>query len=169
MAKKDKGIAKTLPMRALDEKGIPYEAHEQSHKQFTSAGVAEELGVPVAQVVKAMIVQRSTRQPGQGEFAVVVIPGDRRLSLKKAGAVLGDKALRLASERDVVRVTGFQVGSVSVVGFRRDDIAGYVDRLVLDLPQVIISAGRPDVGLALAPDGMVRAMGAQVGNLCEDE
>jgi Cys-tRNA(Pro)/Cys-tRNA(Cys) deacylase len=169
MAKKDKGMAKTLPMRALDERGIPYEAHEQSHKQYTSAGVAEELSVPVAQVVKAMIVQRSTHLAGQGEFAVVVIPGDRRLSLKKAGALLGDKALRLASERDVVRVTGFQVGSVSVVGFRRDDIAGYVDRQVLALPQVIISAGRPDVGLALAPEGMVRAMGAQVGNLCEDE
>jgi Cys-tRNA(Pro)/Cys-tRNA(Cys) deacylase len=169
MAKKDKGIAKTLPMRALDEKGILYEAHEQSHKQYTSAGVAEELGVPVAQVVKAMIVQRSTRAAGQGEFAVVVIPGDRRLSLKRVGALLGDKALRLASERDVVRVTGFQVGSVSVLGFRRDDIAGYVDRQVLALPQVIISAGRPDVGLALAPDGMVRAMAAQVGNLCEDE
>ena len=169
MSKKDKGIAKTLPMRALDEQGIPYEAHEQSHKQYTSAGVAEELGIPVAQVVKAMIVQRSTHAAGQGEFAVVVIPGDRRLSLKKAGALLGDKALRLASERDVVRVTGFQVGSVSVLGFRRDDIAGYVDRQVLALPQVIISAGRPDVGLALAPDGMVRAMGAQVGNLCEEE
>jgi prolyl-tRNA editing enzyme YbaK/EbsC (Cys-tRNA(Pro) deacylase) len=56
MAKKDKGIPKTLPMRALDEKGIPYQVHEQSHKQTTSAGVAEELGVPIAQVVKAMIV-----------------------------------------------------------------------------------------------------------------
>jgi Cys-tRNA(Pro)/Cys-tRNA(Cys) deacylase len=169
MAKKDKGIAKTLPMRALDEQGIPYEAHEQSHKQYTSAGVAEDLGVPVAQVVKAMIVQRSNHQPGQGEFAVVVIPGDRRLSLKKVGSLLGDKGVRLAAERDVVRVTGYQVGSVSVLGFRRDDIAGYVDSLVLNLPQVIISAGRPDAGLALVPEGMVRAMGAQVGNLCEDE
>jgi Cys-tRNA(Pro)/Cys-tRNA(Cys) deacylase len=169
MAKKDKGIAKTLPMRALDEVGISYEAHEQSHKQYTSAGVAEELGVPVAQVVKAMIVQRSVHQPGRGEFAVVVIPGDRRLSLKKVAALLGDKGVRLAAERDVVRVTGFQVGSVSVLGFRRDDIAGYVDRQVLELPRVIISAGRPDAGLALAPEGLVRAMGAQVGNLCEDE
>ncbi len=169
MAKKNQGIAKTLPMRALEEKGIPFEAHEQSHKQYTSAGVAEDLGVPVAQVVKAMIVQRSTRQPGQGEFAVVVIPGDRRLSLKKLGTVLGDKGVRLAGERDVVRVTGYQVGSVSVLGFRRDDIAGYVDRLVLDLPQVIISAGRPDAGLALSPDDLVRAMAAQVANLCEDE
>jgi prolyl-tRNA editing enzyme YbaK/EbsC (Cys-tRNA(Pro) deacylase) len=56
-----------------------------------------------------------------------------------------------------------------VVGFRRDDIAGYVDRQVLELPQVTLSAGRPDAGLALAPEGLVRAMGAQVGNLCEDE
>jgi Cys-tRNA(Pro)/Cys-tRNA(Cys) deacylase len=169
MAKKDKGIAKTLPMRVLDEKGVPYEAHGQSHKQYTSAGVAEDLGVPVAQVVKAMIVQRSAHQPGQGEFAVVVIPGDRRLSLKRVGALLGDKGVRLAAERDVVRVTGFQIGSVSVLGFRREDIAGYVDRSVLDLPQVIISAGRPDAGLALTPNDMVRAMSAQLGNLCEDE
>ena len=35
--------------------------------------------------------------------------------------------------------------------------------------RVIISAGRPDVGLALAPAGIVAAMGAQVSDLCEDE
>jgi prolyl-tRNA editing enzyme YbaK/EbsC (Cys-tRNA(Pro) deacylase) len=44
-----------------------------------------------------------------------------------------------------------------------------VDRRVLDLPQVIISAGRPDAGLALAPAGMVTAMAANVADLCEDE
>jgi hypothetical protein len=40
---------------------------------------------------------------------------------------------------------------------------------VLDLPQVIISAGRPGAGLALAPASMVTAMAAQVADLCEDE
>jgi prolyl-tRNA editing enzyme YbaK/EbsC (Cys-tRNA(Pro) deacylase) len=44
-----------------------------------------------------------------------------------------------------------------------------VDRQVLGPPRVIISSGRPDVSLALAPEDLVRAMGAQVGNLCEDE
>ena len=54
MAKKDKsgGLPKTLPMRILEEKGIPFEPRHQSHKQFTAQGVAEDLGVPVAQVVK---------------------------------------------------------------------------------------------------------------------
>jgi Cys-tRNA(Pro)/Cys-tRNA(Cys) deacylase len=169
VTKKDKGIAKTMPMRVLDEAGVPYEVHLHAHKQVTSAGVAADLGIPVAQVVKAMIVQRSAHAPGQGEFAVMVVPGDRKLSLKKVAAALGDKGVRLAAERDVIRVTGYQIGSVSVAGFRRDDIAGYVDRRVLDLPQVIISAGRPDAGLALAPAGMVAAMAAQVADLCEDE
>jgi len=170
MAKKKAGGAKTMPMRVLDEKGIPYEARQQSSKQFTSEGVAEDLGVPVAQVVKAMLVQRSTN-PGEGgsPFVLFVVPGDRRLSLKKVGAALDDKKVQLASQRDVQRVTGYQVGAVSVLGFRRDDVPGYVDQHVLQLEQVIISAGRPDTGLALGPEDMVRAIeGCQTGDFCED-
>ena len=170
MAKKKKGGAKTLPMRVLDEKEIPYKAHQQSSKQFTSEGVAKDLGVPVAQVVKAMLVQRSTN-PGGGSspFVLFVVPGDRRLSLKKVGAVLDDKKVQLASQRDVERVTGFQVGAVSVLGFRREDVPGYMDQHILELEQIIISAGRPDVGLALDPSDMVRAIDSyQVGDFCED-
>ena len=170
MAKKKKGGAKTMPMRVLDEKGIPYEVRQQSSKQFTAEGVAEDLGVPVAQVVKAMLVQRSTR-PGKGSssYALFVVPGDRRLSLKKVAAELDDKNVQLASQRDVQRVTGYQVGAVSVLGFRRDDVPGYVDQHVLELEQVIISAGRPDTGLALVPADMVRAIdGCQTGDFCED-
>ena len=65
VAKKEKGIAKTMPMRVLDEAGVPYEVHLHAHKQVTSAGVAADLGVPVAQVVKAMIIQRSAHAPGR--------------------------------------------------------------------------------------------------------
>jgi prolyl-tRNA editing enzyme YbaK/EbsC (Cys-tRNA(Pro) deacylase) len=76
----------------------------------------------------------------------------------------------LASERDAQRVTGFQVGAVSVLRFRRDDVPGYMDQRVLNLEQVIISAGRPDVGLALSPEDMVQAIdGAELGDFCEDE
>lgn len=162
MAKKAKGAAaKTLPMRALEEKGIPYEARSQARKQFTAQGVADDLGVPVAWVVKAMIVQRAN-----GAFALFVIPGDAHLSLKKVAAVLGDKGAVLAQQRDVERVTGFQVGAVSVLGYRRDDIPAYLDQRVLDLERVIISSGRPDLGLELVPEDLRRAMGAECGDYC---
>lgn len=170
MAKKKKGSAKTMPMRVLEEKRIPYEVRQQSSKQFTAEGVANDLGVPVTQVVKAMLVQRSiSLGGGSSPFVLFVVPGDQRLSLKKVAGELKDKNVQMASERDVQRITGFQVGAVSVLGFRRDDIPGYVDQHVLDLEQVIISAGRPDVGLALVPPDMIRAIeGCQTGDYCED-
>ena len=80
----------------------------------------------------------------QGEFAVNGGAGrDTKLSLKKVAAVLGDKGVRLAAERDVIRVTGYQIGSVSVTGFGRDDIAGYEGSPARapDLPQAIIERG----------------------------
>ena len=157
MAKKKKRTAKTLPMRILEEKDIAYELRQQARKQLTAEGVAEDLGVPVAWVVKAMIVQRSDRG-----FALVVIPGDLQLSLKKVGSVVGDKNVAMAQQRDVQRVTGYQVGAVSVLGYRRDDVPAYVDQNVLELEKAIISSGRSDMGLEMEPEDMVRAINAQV-------
>ena len=161
--KKDR-FPKTMPIRALEEKGVPYEVHVHEHKQYTAEGVAEDLNIPVSQVVKAMILRTSDRR-----FVLVVVPGDRRLSMKKMATVLDDKDIDLAKERDVERVTGFRVGSVSVLGFRRDDIVTYVDEEVLDLDQVVISSGRPDAGLALFSDALMEALeGAEVGDYSEE-
>lgn len=157
MAKKQKRTTKTMPMRILDEKGVAYEPRQQARKQFTAEGVANDLGVPVAWVVKAMIVQRSDRS-----FVLVVTPGDRQLSLKKVGGVLDDKNVQMANQRDVQRVTGFQVGAVSVLGFRRDDVPSYLDQQVLELKRIIISSGRPDMGLEMAPQDLLQAIDAQV-------
>jgi len=170
MARKQKGISNTMPTRALDEKGIPYEIRQQAGKEYTAEGVAADLGVPVAQVVKAMLVQHPPSSGrGRNAFALIVIPGDRRLSLKKVGAALDDKKIQMASQRDVQRVTGFQVGAVSVVGFQRDNIPAYVDQHVQELEQAIISARRPNVGLGLLPQNMVQAINdAKVGGGCED-
>lgn len=159
MAKKKKRTAKTLPMRILEEKGIAHEPRQQARKQFTAEGVAEDLGVPVAWVVKAMIVQRSDRS-----YVLVVIPGDKQLSLKAVGGVLGDKNVQMANQRDVQRVTGYQVGAVSVLGFRRDDVPSYLDQHVLELERVIISSGRPDLGLEMDPRDLLQALDAQVGD-----
>jgi len=154
---------KTLPMEILEQKGISYHVHEHARDQYTAEGVAEDLGVPVAQVVKAMLVQCDGSW-----FVLVVVPGDHRLSLEKVKAVVGAGKVRLASRQDVQRVTGYTVGAVSVMGFRQGGVLTFVDEQVLALDQVIISSGRPDAGLALSPQDMMDALqGAQVGNFCE--
>jgi Cys-tRNA(Pro) deacylase len=168
MAKKKGSGTKTMPMRVLEEKGIEYRTRVQSRKEHTAEGVADDLGVPVAQVLKAMLVERGLDQMGSS-YLLAVIPGDRRLSLKKLASELGEKNLRLASERDVTRVTGYRVGSVSVVGFRREDVPALIDRNVLELGEVIISAGRPDIALSLQASSLLDAIeNSKVGDYCED-
>jgi len=149
-------------MRVLDELGIPYTVRPHAHPAFTVEGVARERGVRISQVVKAMLVQRS-----DGGFVLAVIPGHRRLSLKKLSLAVGDKRLRLASERDVARVTGYRVGAVSPLGLRRQDVNIYVDKGILEEPVVDISAGRPDAGLELRSEDLVRALNGQMGDFSE--
>jgi Cys-tRNA(Pro) deacylase len=164
VAKKKKSTAKTMPMRVLEKKGIPYTACIHSRKTYTAEGVAADLGIPVARVVKAMILKLS-----EGRFALVAVPGDRQLSLKKMSMHLKDKDVKLAEARDVRRVTGYQVGAVSVLGLRREDVPAYVDESVLDLEKVFISSGRHDIGLSLSPPDLLKALsGAELGNFCKE-
>ncbi|MDF1499900.1 MAG: YbaK/EbsC family protein [Anaerolineales bacterium] len=163
-------MKKTQPIRALEAKGVCFETLEQSQKEYTAQGVAADLGVETARVLKAMLVRftRPERPSPGGNFAMFVTPGDRRLSMKKVAETLGDKNADLASERDVERISGFQVGSVSVLGLRRDDTPTYFDEHVLELDQVIISAGRPDLGIQLAPSALIEAIDSpEIGNFCE--
>jgi Cys-tRNA(Pro) deacylase len=159
----DEMVTKTLPMELLEQKGIPYAAHQHEEDQYTAEGVAQDLGIPVGQVVKAMLV----RCDG-GWYVLVVVPGDRRLSLEKVRATVGAGKVNLASKQEVERITGYTVGAVSVIGFRQGGVLTFVDRGVLDLEQVVISSGRPDAGLALSPEDLLTALpGAQVGDFTE--
>jgi Cys-tRNA(Pro)/Cys-tRNA(Cys) deacylase len=156
-------VTRTLPMELLERKGIRYQVHQHEEDQYTAQDVAEDLGVSVAQVVKAMLV----RCDGSW-YVLVVVPGDRRLSLDRVRAAVGAGKVNLASKQEVERITGYTVGAVSVIGFRQGGVLTFVDRAVLDLEEAIISSGRPDAGLALAPRDLLAALeGAQVGDFIE--
>ncbi len=156
-------VVRTLPMELLEQHGIPYEIHQHEKDQYTAEGVAQDLGVPVAQVVKAMLARCD-----ESWYVLVIIPGDERLSLDKVQATTGAGKVNLASKQEVEQITGYTVGAVSVIGFRQGGVLAFVDEGVLDLEQIIISSGRPEAGLALSPDDMmVVLLGAQVGDFCE--
>jgi len=95
------------------------------------------------------------------------VRGDQHLSLKKLARLVGVKALEMAPEADVPRITGYQIGAVAPLGLRRSDLPIYVDQHILDEPRVSVSAGRHDAGLELATDDLVRAVGGQVADITE--
>jgi Cys-tRNA(Pro)/Cys-tRNA(Cys) deacylase len=153
---------KTHAVRALDEMGIPYEVLKQSHQARNVEEAANERGVPVRRVVKTLLARRPDKR-----HVIALVRGDQRLSLKKLARLVGIKALEMAPEADVARITGYRVGAVSPLGLRRPDLPIYVDHHILEEPRVSISAGRHDTGLELASQDLIGAVGGQVGDITE--
>ncbi|MBN1657966.1 MAG: hypothetical protein JXA93_06165 [Anaerolineae bacterium] len=153
---------RTHAIRALDELNIPYTVVEQAHKAKNVEQAAVERGVPVAQVVKTLLIRRANRR-----HVIALVRGDQRLSLKKLARVVGDKALDLAPPEDVPRITGYQIGAVSPFGLRRHDVPVYVDHHILDELRVGVSAGRHDAGIEMATEDLVRAVGGHVADITE--
>jgi Cys-tRNA(Pro) deacylase len=153
---------RTHAIRALDEMGIPYDVVEQEHRAHNVEEAAEERGVPTEQVVKTLLTLGSDRR-----HVLALVRGDQRLSLKKLARLVGVKSLEMAPEKDVPRITGYQIGAVAPVGQRRSDVPVYVDRHILEQPRVSISAGRHDAGLELASADLVRAVDGQIADITE--
>jgi Cys-tRNA(Pro)/Cys-tRNA(Cys) deacylase len=153
---------KTHAIRALDELGIPYQVLMHAHKARNVEEAAAERGVLAHQLVKTLLVRRPDKR-----HAIALVRGDQRLSLKKLARVLDVKALEMAPEADVPRITGYQIGAVAPLGLRRGDVPIFVDHHILEQSRVSISAGRHDAGLELATEDLIRAVGGQVADITE--
>jgi Cys-tRNA(Pro) deacylase len=153
---------RTHAIRALDEMEIPYRLLRHAHRTKNVAEAAAERGVPVRLVAKTLLVRRPDRR-----HVIAVVRGDQRLSLKKLARIVGVKALEMAPEPDIPRITGYRIGAVAPVGLRRAGVPIYVDGHILEESRVSISSGRHDAGLELDTQDLVRAVEGQVADITE--
>jgi Cys-tRNA(Pro)/Cys-tRNA(Cys) deacylase len=160
MAKTDnaKG-AKTNAMRVLDAHGVAYEAHRYDAARHSAVEVAAMLGVPPEQVFKTLVVMPES---GQGRPLLVVVPGPQELDLKVLGAqpALGEKRLRMASQREAEQLTGLQVGGISPLALLQKGFRIFIDQSALDLDALYLSAGQRGMNLRVATADLLRVTGA---------
>ena len=152
----------TRAVRTLDKLDIPYRVLVHAHRARNVEEAAAERGVSRRQVVKSLLVRRPDRT-----YILALVRGDHRLSLKKLARVEGVKALEMASQADVPRITGYQVGAVAPLGLRRAGVPVYVDPSILEESLVTISAGRHDAGLALDARDLVHAVSGLEADITE--
>ncbi|NLE45365.1 MAG: hypothetical protein GX620_11640 [Chloroflexi bacterium] len=148
--------AKTNAMRVLDAHGVRYELITFSSEIHSAVGVSQELGYPIEQVVKTLVALRESGQP-----LLVMVAGDRELSLKLVARAVGDKKVRMASMREAESLTGLEVGGISALPLLNKPFDILVDRRVMEQSHVLISAGRRGANLRLATADLVRVTGAR--------
>lgn len=137
--------AKTIAMRTLDAKNIPYEVFTYDMAVRDATLVADEIGVSHQQVFKTLVVVRETGKP-----FLVMIPADRQLNLKRFAKQIGEKKVKMASHNQAEELTGLQVGGISTLALLNRGFGIYLDESAESFDQIVISGGKKGLQVKLA-------------------
>jgi Cys-tRNA(Pro) deacylase len=141
----------------LQSQGISYSEHTYEYIEHGGAGRgAEELGVPAVQVVKTLVMQDEAARP-----LLVLMHGDRKVSTKNLARQSGRKRIEPCKPEVAQRHSGYQVGGTSPFGTRKP-IPVFMERSILELPQIYINGGRRGFLLKLSTEDLVRALRPQL-------
>lgn len=110
------------------------------------------LGLDEHTVIKTLVVQGSSR-----DLYVVLMHGDRQLSLRALSKLLKLKSLSMADPKTVHRVCGYQVGGVSPFGMRQA-LPLYAQQSIRTLPRIAINGGKRGFLVSLTPDDLDRVL-----------
>ncbi len=149
-------MSATRGARWLAARGIPFRLVRYEHAAKGAAFAARATGVPLAEVVKTLVVETAA-----GDFLLALVPGDRELDLRRLALALGVKRARLADASDAERVTGYRVGGIGPFGTRRA-LTVAIEASVLARERILVNAGCRGVMIAMAPAGLLKLPGARV-------
>ena len=148
-------MSTTTAIRALRAAGVPFEEHPYRYEERGGTRVsARELGVDEHHVIKTLVLQDD-----QGSLLLVLMHGDREVSLKALARTLGVKRVDPAAAAVAQRATGYQFGGTSPFGTRQR-LPTFVERSVLDLPRIYINGGARGLLVSVAPEVLTQVLGA---------
>jgi Ala-tRNA(Pro) deacylase len=117
----------------LDKHGIKYEVTEHE-PVYTSEDAARIRGEDIRTGAKALIFKTDDN------FILCIIPGDKRIDMKKLREITHCKDIRMATPEEVLRITGCEIGSVHPVGTLMR-IKTYADRRLFNNDRINFNAG----------------------------
>ena len=152
----------------LDERSLPYDVldHDRVH---TSEEAARVRGTRIEEAAKALVLCGRGSRDGRPveEFFMCVVPGHKRLSLRRVKALLGFKKAALAHPDDVFRVTGCRVGAVPPFPILFN-LPGYCDASILENERVVFSAASHYKSVRMLSADWRGVAGVTVLNLTEE-
>lgn len=144
---------KTLAMKLLEQRKIPYEAVTYPIEERDAVRLAALFGVPPAQVFKTLVVDRPPRKP-----LLVLVPADRQLDLKKLAKALREKKLSMATQSAAEGLTGLEVGGISPLALMNRGFVMLADASIEQHAHVFVSAGKRGINLRVPVEGLLRLL-----------
>lgn len=156
MGKSSKHVSETPATAWLRERGVEFTEHPYEYVEH--GGTAEssrQLGVDEHAVVKTLVMQDERARP-----LIVLMHGDRQVSLKELARQIGAKKVEPCSPEAAQRASGYFIGGTSPFGTRRA-MPVYVEASALELARILINGGRRGYLVGITPGVLVNLLGAK--------
>ena len=156
--KKSRTTAATPGLARLVDAGVPHTIRAYEHDESASGELgygreaARALGVEPERVFKTLMVEAGRRH------VLGVVPVSGQLDLKAMARAVGEKQVAMASPEVAERVSGSVVGGISPLG-GRTPLEVVLDESATAYPSILVSAGKRDVDVELAPADLLAVTG----------
>jgi Cys-tRNA(Pro)/Cys-tRNA(Cys) deacylase len=160
-------MKKTNAQRLLDSHSIEYEirVYDESGTFHSADEAAHLLDVPIETVYKTLVVLRETPR---AKPLLAMVAANRELDLRLLARSLGEKKLRMATQREAEQLTGLQVGGISALALLNRGFEACIDRTALSLEHVHVSGGARGLDVRLRVSDLIQLTHARVVDASAD-
>ena len=147
---------------ALEKLNVPHHVfrHEKPLLSFEQA--AEERKQRPEQIVRSILFQIRP-----GKFLMVLVAGREQVDWKKLRQLVRRSRVRMATEDEVLDVTGYRVGTVSPFGLKTP-VKVLIDESVLKEDEISLGSGAPQTAIIMKSADLRQALAeAEVVSLLE--
>ena len=137
---------------ALEKLNIPHRVFHHEGPLMSFEQAAAERKQRPEQIVRSILFQIRP-----DEFVMVLVAGREQVDWKKLRQLVGRSRVRMATEEEVVEVTGYRVGTVSPFGLR-NQIRVLIDVSVLREEEVSTGSGMRNMAIILKSKDLHRAL-----------
>jgi Cys-tRNA(Pro)/Cys-tRNA(Cys) deacylase len=150
----------TRALRHLIRKDVSFDVLKYAHEEKGAAFAARATGFTLDRTIKTLVADL-----GGQRYCLVLLPGDRRLDLKRLARVFAVKRAAMADTATAERLTGYVIGGISPFGTKQA-LPAVMELRIQKHRNVLINAGRRGVMLKMTPEDIVKVLECRVAGIC---
>ncbi len=151
-------------MKILEHAGIDFSIveYEVDESDLSGEHVASQLGQPVEQVFKTLVVRGE-----KNGIMVCCIPVAEELDMKKVAILTKDKKVEMIHVKELLGLTGYIRGGCSPIGMKKK-YPTYIDETAILFEEIYISAGIRGAQIVICPEKLINYVEAKEADLVKD-
>lgn len=138
---------------ALDTLNIPHRVFRHENQLMSFEQAAAERNQRPEQIVRSILFQIRP-----GEFVMVLVAGREQVDWRKLRQFVGRSRVRMATEEEVLEVTGYRVGTVSPFGLKTE-LKILIDESVLRQEEISLGSGSRQTAILMKSADLRHALG----------